>query len=182
MIRTAIGALALAAAFLASGCGGEPKAQSWAGDVCSEVDQWVEDIRGIAQDAEAGGNPLETYRARVGAAEDATRDLADGLADVGAPDTEAGNDIEEELQALADELRVSVSRIRTTTSELQSGSLSAFLEGLATIAAEVERAGTEIAATFSLIVELDPAGARRDGFRNADSCKTLRENLGDSSS
>lgn len=176
--RALVAALVAVAALLAAGCGGEPEAQSWAGDVCDELNEWTEELRGIAQDAEAEGDVLETYRERIDAAEDATRDLAEDLADLGPPETEAGTEIEEELQTLADDLRARLALIRTQTEELQAGSLSAFLEGLAAIAEEVESAGAEIRASLDRIGELDPAGELRDGFEEADSCRRLRETLG----
>ena len=105
-------ALVLALAILpaVAGCGGsdeENASEQWAGDVCSQLSTWVtgveEAVRSLTE------NPLSLDKAAVQAATEdvkgATDKLVDGIAALGPPDTESGEQAKSELDDLGTQLQ-----------------------------------------------------------------------------
>src|SRR5262245_57260657 len=103
-MRPFIAALSLGCLLaLAAGCGEEESgAEAWAGDVCSSVQEWRENLTSLAVDAQVEGLSPDTVRTAIEGGVEATERLRDQLNDLGPPDTEAGDEIEQELDALAD--------------------------------------------------------------------------------
>jgi chemotaxis regulatin CheY-phosphate phosphatase CheZ len=173
-----LSAFLLATVLLAGGCGGDSAGSSeeWAGSVCTSLSEWVEDVDASLKSLGEQGLQLDAEDVRETVVEvgDATDELANDLRELGLPETEWAPRAEEELEMLREELRAQADRIERAAETGRDP-----LEFAATVAAALAVAANELEETFRDLQELDPGGELEDGFRDADSCDELREQVED---
>jgi hypothetical protein len=166
-------ALTLALTPAVAGCGEDEQSASeqWAGDVCSELSTWATSVGDAIRTLT--DNPLSIDQAAVQAAtadvKTATDDLVDGLGDLEPVETEAGNQARTELNDLVTELQQQLDQFEQET---ESGSVS-----LVTVTTALATASTAVKSTFESLQSLDTDGELRDGFENAESCDSLRDQV-----
>ncbi len=112
--------VALLAAFLASGCGGdddENSATAWADDVCSAITTWKDSITSTADSLKGGNLSEDSLRSAADDVESATSDFVDDVRGLGKPDTDAGEQAKESLDQLADEADQNLSAIKSAVDD-----------------------------------------------------------------
>jgi hypothetical protein len=180
-MRTHLAALSLGCALaLAAGCGGEESgAGPWVDDVCSSVQEWRENLTSLVVDAQTEGLSRETVMTAVEGGVEATQRLRDQLRDLGPPDTEAGDEIETELDALADSVVESVEDARAQAEELpEDQSVPELLESLTSIGASLQSVVADAEATFAELQELEPGRELEEAFESSEECQDLRQDGG----
>lgn len=168
-------------ALVVSGCGqsdedsaSEPTAaESWASDVCTTVGAWTTTL----QDARTTlSKPRELSAADVEATFDevrtATSTLVDELGDLGAPDTEAGDEAEDRISSLADQLQEQADIVEGTSSDQPQG-MGELLDSVSTVSGAVAQMISDTQAAVADLRVLDGAQELEDAFANAASCKDL---------
>jgi methyl-accepting chemotaxis protein len=164
----------LVAALFLTGCGGDDESESedYANTVCTELSEWVTSIDDAISSLTEGGLSTEELEASVQDATAATRELADSLAELGAPDTEDAEQAKEELDSLATELRQQVDAVEMAVDSGEGASAVA-----TSVSTAVSTATTAASSTFEDLEGLDPGGELGDAFRNSDDCDSLRDQL-----
>jgi hypothetical protein len=165
--------LALATMPLVAGCGGEDESagEQWAGDVCSELSTWVTSVEEAVRSLTDKGLSLDKASVQA-ATEDvrqATDELVDGLEELGPPETDAGEQARGELDELGTQLGAQLDDVEQAA---ESGSLS-----LVTITSALAAAASAVRSTFESLQSLDTGGELRDGFENAGSCDSFRQQV-----
>jgi hypothetical protein len=168
----------LATVLLAGGCGGDDtrSAEDWAGGVCSSMSEWIRDVDGALKSLGDEGLALdaEDVREAVGKVRDATDELADDLRELGVPETESIERAQEELESLKAALRAQLERIERAAETTRDP-----LAFAATVAMALAVAANEVEETFQDLQQLDPGSELEEGFRDADACDELREQVED---
>lgn len=165
--------LALALTPAVAGCGGDEESESeqWAGDVCTELSTWATSVHEAIRSLT--GNPLSLDQDAVQAATEdvkvATDDLVDGLGDLEPFETEAGGQARTELEALGTQLQQQLDEFEQ---DAETGSLT-----LATVTGALATAASAVKSTFESLQSLDSDDELRDGFENAESCDSLRQQV-----
>jgi hypothetical protein len=180
-MRPTLAALSLGCALaLAAGCGGEESgAGPWVDDVCSSVQEWRENLTSLAVDAQVEGLSPETVTTAIEGGVEATRRLRDQLEDLGPPDTEAGDEIERELDELADGIVESAEEAHARAEALpEDQSVPELLESLTAIAGDLQSVVGDAQATFAELQELEPGTELEEAFESSDDCEDLREDGG----
>lgn len=171
-------ALLLATVLLAGGCGGDGagSTEEWAGGVCTNLSEWIEDVDGSLKSLgeEGLGLDAEDVRKTIVDVRDATDELADDLRGLDAPEAESVPRAEEELEALRAELQAQLDRIERAAESTRDP-----LEFAATVAMALAVAANEVEETFRDLQQLDPGGELEEGFREAEACDELREQVED---
>lgn len=162
---------------LATGCGGDDaSAEGWAGDVCSSVQEWRENLTSLVVDAQAGGLSADSITTAVEGGVEATRRLREQLRDVGPPDTQAGDEIERELDELADQVVTEVEAAQAEAEGLpEDQSVPELLESLTSIGAGLQSVVGDVQETFADIQELEPGTELEEAFESSEDCQSLRE-------
>jgi len=166
-------ALTLSLTPAVAGCGGDEESASeqWAGDVCSELSTWVTSVEAAVKSLTA--NPLSIDQAAVQAATEdmktATDDLVDGLGDLEPFETEAGDQARTELTDLGTQLRQQLDEVEQ---ESENGTLS-----LVTVTSQLATASAAVKSTYESLQSLDSSGEMREGFEDAESCDSLRQQV-----
>jgi len=171
----AIGAVAAAAA-VAAGCGGDDTKDvsattEWAGGVCTALVTWKDAVAGAGDSLEGGNLSTDAVKSAAGDIEDATGTLADDLKALGRPDTEAGQQAEDTITTLADDLSGEADTIRNTVDEVSG--VSDALQAASTVSSTLKTMGEQVGSAVSELEALDGAQELRDAFEQADSCKSL---------
>ena len=166
-------------AILAAGCGGGTSAEEeWAGDVCTAVSGWQDQVEKSADDVSEqlqspGAGTLAAIDAEIQEALDATEKLGDDLQDLEPPDTEAGDQAKQELDALALQLDSTVTKTKETVDGLPEGaSVSQVLETLAPLAPSLQSLAVSVSSTLESVQER--GSDLKEGFDKADSCEKYR--------
>jgi uncharacterized phage infection (PIP) family protein YhgE len=166
-------ALALALTPAVAGCGEDEQSASeqWAGDVCSELSTWVTSVGEAVKSLT--GNPLSLDQKAVQTATEdlkvATDDLVDGLGDLEPVETEAGDQARTELTDLGTQLQQQLDEIEQDS---KNGSLS-----LVTLSTQLATASAAVRSTYESLQSLDTNGELREGFEDAESCDSLRQQV-----
>jgi hypothetical protein len=173
-------AIVAAIALMAGGCGGddessaESSAENWANDVCTNLSQWITDVDDAVRSLTAEGLNFDTgdIRDAVDQAGSATDELVKDLRGLGPPDTDAGQQAEQELEDLSSELE---DQLNTVEQAVDSGGGALALAGTVSAALSVAIAALE--QTYESLQGLDPGGELEQGFRDSKDCDSLTEQV-----
>ena len=115
-IGIGIAAIVIAAVAMRLSDDGPPTTEEWAGSVCTSLSDWRESIASL----HAEGEPLtaDSLRDKLGDASDATSDLVTQLRDLGPPDLESSEELEQQLDASVDELESSFDSVKDGAEEV----------------------------------------------------------------
>jgi uncharacterized protein YoxC len=168
--------VALLAAFLASGCGGdggdESSATEWADDVCSAITTWKDSITSTADSLRGGNLSEDALRSAADDVESATSDFVDDVRGLGKPDTDAGEKAKESLDQLADDADENLSAIQSAVDDVSD--VSGAVAAVTTISSTLSTMGNQLSSTFTELEQLDAGGELETAFKEADSCKELQ--------
>jgi septation ring formation regulator EzrA len=167
-------------AFAAAGCGGsDPSAtEDWAGDVCSAVSDWQDQIEKSAADIREqlqspGVDTLEAIKNEITEAADASIDLSENLKSLEPPDTEAGDQAQQELEALGDQVDKTVDKTRETIEGLpENASLTEVAEAVAPLLPSIQALATNVSGSITSLKER--SSELKESFDKADSCEKFR--------
>lgn len=173
-------ALTAALAFAAAGCGGSDSTptEDWAGDVCSAVGDWQDQLEQTASDIRdqirsPGVDTLDAIQSEIEEAADASRELADNLRSLDPPDTESGEEAQQDVTALADLVETTVDKTQETIDNLpKSAGLRDVAEAIAPLLPDLQALVTNVSATLSSVQERGTE--LKDGFADAGACERYR--------
>jgi uncharacterized phage infection (PIP) family protein YhgE len=167
-------------AFVAAGCGGsEPSAsEEWAGDVCSAVSDWQDQLEQSASDIREqvqspGAGTLAAIDSEIQEAVDASKELADELSSLEPPDTEAGDQAQQEVDSLAVQVEDTVDKTKETIDKLpENASLSEVATTVAPLLPSLQALAVNVSATLKSLQ--DRGSELKEGFDKAGSCEKYR--------
>ena len=173
----AAAALVAALSLVAAGCGGDDTSSSepWADSVCTDLNTWADSmtttITGVmSQGLSVSSSDLE---AAANQAQSATSRLVDDLRQIGPPDTESGQQAQQELQQLGDEIEQHATKARDLVEGASGSGAAGIVATARSLLVEIGAAADEVK---SAATSLGQAGQDiRDGIESSDSCKTLRD-------
>jgi hypothetical protein len=159
-------------ALVAAGCGSdEPETSAtteWAGDLCTAVDTWRDDISSVA--ASVTSNPTrEGLEDAANEAKESTETLIDTLRDLGAPETESGEEAQAAVEDLSDELESDLDAIDDALDDVSS--VQGLLDAASQVSAAVSSITSAVSTAFGDLGALaDVGGELQDAFAEAEAC------------
>jgi hypothetical protein len=152
---------------------------TWAGSVCSSLVDWRTSITSLA---DVSGETLtpELLREKLDEASSATDELVTELKDLGPPDVDAGEDVQQALDDAADGLRSSYTSLQEDAEKASDAeSPTEFLEALAALAPKFQDLLNQIRDTVATLQSASLFGESsaelEQAFAGNDSCQALRE-------
>ena len=172
--------LTVTLAFAAAACGGSgPSAEEeWAGDVCSSLSEWQDQLEQSATDIREqirspGANTLAAIESEIQESVDATKTLADDLQSLEAPDTLGADEAKQQLDALGTQLESTVDNVKQTIDGLpENASLTEVAEALSPLLPQLQNLATSASNTLTLVQE--SSSELKTGFEQADACERYR--------
>jgi hypothetical protein len=175
----AILALSAMLAVVAAACGGSESAEEkWAGNVCTEVGDWEDQLKENADNVqEELQSPklgtLAAIDAQVREAVAATDKLVTDLRALEPPDTEAGAEAERKLDALISQTETTVAEAKQTVATVPKGAdVAETAQKLAPLVPSLQALAVSVSSTLESI---QASGEEiKNGFEDADSCDRFR--------
>jgi hypothetical protein len=170
-------AVCLAAlALVAAGCGGDGDSgaspDEWADEFCGHVRDWENDLREIRD--EFGDVSSLTADSIEQAAEDAdaaTDEFVENIRDLGAPDTDSGDAVEQEAEEFADTVEAEKEEIRDATEDLSDlGDVADAIGSVGESLSTLLSAGQE---TLEAIADADVGGEVRTALEESETCDEI---------
>jgi hypothetical protein len=151
---------------------------AWADSICTSLSTWRTSITSLA---DVGGGELtpESLREKLDEADQATSQLVTELRDLGPPDLEAGDQLNDELDSASNDLVSSFDTLKQGAERAaDSDTPAAFLEALAALAPQFQALLDAISATVDTLrnanVAEDAEAELEQAFADASSCQELR--------
>ena len=172
-----VAAIVIAAIAMRLSDEGPPTTEEWADEVCTSLSDWRESITSLA---DVGGEPFtaDTLRDKLDEAEGATTDLVTQLRDLGPPDLDAGDELEQQLDESTEELESSFEDLRESAEEAADAPAAEFLQQLAGLASDFAALQAAISTTVSSLENANVAEESKaelqQAFADAPSCQSLR--------
>jgi hypothetical protein len=157
------------------GSGSEPTAaESWASDVCSTVGAWTTTVEGaretLSSPRDLSANEIEATFAEV---RTATSTLVDELGGLGAPDTEAGDEAQDRIASLSEDLQAQADVVEDASGDQAEG-VGELLARVSTVTGAVSQMVSDTRAAVADLRTLDGAQELEDAFTSTASCEDLR--------
>jgi len=168
-------ALVVVIAALAAGCGGSkkpPTTAEWAGGVCSSVSTWEDSLKTAAQPLTSGDISKDSLQTAADDAKSATDTLKSDLKDLGKPDTQVGQQAQDQIDTLTGELQTDVDTI--TSAAVGASGISGITAAVATATTTVSTMKTQVNATITSLKQLDAKGELTTAFQQSSSCQQLK--------
>ena len=172
-----IAAIVIAAIAMRLSDDGPQTTEEWADEVCTSLSDWRDSITSLA---DVTGEPLtaDTLRDKLGEAEDATTELVNQLRELGPPDLEAGDELQQQLDESAEELESSFDALRDSAEAAADAPPSEFLQQLAGLAPDFAALQTAISTTVTSLqnanVGEESKAELEQAFADAPSCQSLQ--------
>lgn len=170
--------LVVLASALAAGCGdGESDAaRQWADSVCSSIGDWRSDIQANVEELQRdpGAISADSLRAAADESLQSTQALLDAVRELGAPETESGEQARDELEQLLQSLEERAGRVRDAAAAAEEG-IAQVLLTVAAISTEIQGAADDARGTIRELQELEPGSELAEAFRDEDACQALED-------
>jgi hypothetical protein len=152
--------------------------QEWADSVCTDVAAWKSSITSLA-DVSGGTLTKDALQQKLDDAKSATDELVSQLQDLGKPDLPAADELQQQLDSSADELKASYQSLQSQAQNaLSADTPAAFLQGLAKLAPQFGQLLDQIKTTVDDLRSSDAAGSGKaelqQAFDDSASCQSLR--------
>ena len=180
--RLVLAGLGATLALVVSGCsesedgsGSEPTAaESWASDVCSTVGAWTTTVKDARATLSTPRDlSVDEIEATFTELRTATSTLVDELGDLGVPDTEAGDEAEERISSLSEQLQDQAAVVDDASGDQPQG-MGELLASVSTVSGAVAQMISDTQAAVADLRVLDGAQELEDAFSSAASCEDLR--------
>jgi methyl-accepting chemotaxis protein len=179
MGRHALAALAVvvaALALVAAGCGDDGEetsstAADWAEDFCTTVGDWRDEIDRIV-DGLSVSSSSDDLEDAGNEASDATEAFVEELRDLGGPETESGQAVEDSIQELSDTVDEEKAEIEEAVDEAEG--LTGATGALAAIGSSVAAMATALQTALQTVEDADATGELETAFDETPACDELR--------
>ena len=170
-----LGGAAVAAVLVAAGCGSSSTTtatDTWATGVCTAITTWQSQLTSIENTVKSGAVTKDSINSAVTQAKDATDELAKSLKKLGKPDTQVGQQAQDQIDTLTTQLQTDVDTIKSAAEGVSGvGGVTA---AVTTATTTVSKMKTQINATITSLKQLDAKGALATAFQQSSSCQKLK--------
>ncbi len=169
-------AATLISALTLSACGGDGgdetvSTSEWANSLCTDLSEWKSALVSTAT-AFSGNLSPENVQDAANEVGDATETLVGDLKDLGKPDTEAGQQAQDEVDSLSEELQTGSDEIQRAADEVSS--VADIPTAAATVAATATKLRTELTSALTSLSQLDAGAEVKSAIDQSSACNDLK--------
>jgi hypothetical protein len=178
LLVTVVAALALVAA----GCGGGDESSTsttaeWADGFCTAVTTWTDELQRIRDEL---GDPtsvsIDSLQQAANEAEAATDSFVQDVRDLGRPETESGQAVEDSLQTLAGTVETENADLKAAVED--ASGISGVASAVTAIGTSLTAMGTAFEQALTAIQNADADGELETAFEQTESCNELTSSTG----
>ena len=157
---------------------GSPSAAAWADSVCSSLATWKSSIESLA-DVGSGTLNAETLQQKIDDADEATSTLVTELEDLGPPDLDSGDELQQALSDSADGIQSNIDALKAGAQDAaDAGSPQEFLQALAALAPQFQALLNQVSQTIDDLQAANVAGDAQDelqaAFEGSEPCQAFQ--------
>ena len=146
--------------------------------MCTDISSWQSSITSLA-DVSGGTLTKDSLQQKLDDAKSATDTLVSELKGLGKPDLAAGDQLQQQLDSSADQLRASYESLQSQAQDaLSADTPAAFLQALGKLAPQFGQLLDEIQTTVKNLRNSNAAGSAKtelqQAFDDSASCQSLR--------
>lgn len=173
-----VAVLVAALSLVAAGCGGgsdTSSSEQWADSVCTDLNTWADSITTTITGVMSKGLGVtkSDLSAAANQASSATSRLVDDLKAIGPPDTESGQQAQQEVQQLGDSIEQHANKARDLVDGASGSGAAGIVSTARSLLVEIGAAADQLK---SALTSLEQAGQDiKDGIQSSDSCQKLRD-------
>lgn len=174
-----------AALVLAAGCGGgddgdgdgddQSSPEAWSDDFCSAAADWRTSLDDVISSISPSDLSADGVRDAIDEGLEATESFVDEIRGLGAPETEAGQEVEAIVDSTADSVQATVDDLRATFDE--DDSLQDLITKIPQAAAQIEQLQSELSSSLDELQNLD-TGELRSELESNDDCAAAQSGSG----
>lgn len=179
-LLVAIAAVVLAVVGVRAGDDGVERVETaeWASAVCTSLSEWRATVTALTDVSPEEVTP-ELLRERLAEADEATDELVTELRELGTPDLEVGDEVEQALDDAIAGLDTSYQALRAAVDEAADAATPAeFVQAITDLADDYQRLLTQIEGTVAVLQSASLFGEAsaelEEAFEGAESCEELR--------
>jgi hypothetical protein len=173
----------LAALVLAAGCGGDgddngddqSSPEAWSDDFCSAAADWRTSLDDVISGISPSDLSAEGVRDAIDEGLEATESFLDEIRGLGAPETEAGQEVEAIVDSTAESVQTTVDDLRATFDE--DDSLQDLITKIPQAAAQIEQLESELSSSLDEIRNLD-TGELKSELDSNEECAAAQSGSG----
>ncbi len=172
-----VGIVVLAIAGVAAGCGGDSESEAdptaaWADGFCSAVTDWTNELQTITSEFSDTSNlSQDGLESAATDLRDATDTLVADLKDLGAPETDSGQEIQSSLDSLSTTLETETSSIEDTAQGVSG--IADLPSAITEITASLSALGTAFSQTLQTIEDADAGGELQTALEDSPECAEI---------
>ena len=169
--------LVLALAGVAAGCGGDDESSTdptaaWADGFCSAVTDWTDELRTITSQFSDTSNLTEDgLQSAATDVQSATQTLVDQFRDLGAPETDSGDEVKNALDALSTTLDDESTAIEDAANGVSN--ITELPSAITKISSSLSALGTAFSQTLQTIESADASGELRTALEDSPECADI---------
>jgi ABC-type transporter Mla subunit MlaD len=174
VVATLLTAIAVGAA----GCGGGDESAStttpaeWADGFCTSVTTWTDELQRISDEfGDPSSASLDSLKQAANEVETATDAFLEDVRNLGAPETDSGQAVEDSLQTLADTVESEKADLKAAAEDVSD--LSGVAAAVTAIGTSLNAMGTAFQQALTAIQNADTGGELETAFEQTDSCNEL---------
>ena len=172
--RLALAGVVVALAGVAAGCGGDDESgesatAAWAGDLCTAVTDWTDEIENVlSQFSDPSNLSQEGIESAAEDARSATDEFLDDIESLGAPETESGEDVQSALDSLSTTIESESDDIEQTVAGISN--VTELPSAIPDITASLSAMGTALSTTLTTVQDADVQGEVRAALADSPEC------------
>ena len=175
--RTLFAAMAVGLALAAAGCGGSSNddttpTEQWAGNLCSAVGTWKTSMTSIVTSVQTNGVTQDSLTNAVDQAKSDTKKLTGDLKGLGRPDTQAGQQAQDDVNQLASELDDGIKQIENAVDNVSGA--QGVLSAVTVIGTTLSTMAQQFKTTLTALEGLGEGQQEiKQAFQTVPACKEL---------
>jgi methyl-accepting chemotaxis protein len=172
----ALTAAAIALSIVAAGCGGSDTAKdptaAWASGFCSAVTSWTDELQTVtSQFTDTSNLSQDGLQSAANDVRDATENLVGDLKDLGAPETDSGQEVKTAVDGLSTTLENESASIDETAQEVTG--ITSLPSAITSISTSLAAMATSFSEAFQAIEKADVSGELQAALQDSPECADI---------
>lgn len=178
MQRLTMGLAALVAVTLLSACGGDDSgdktvsASEWADSICTSLSSWKSSVTDVSDSLKGSDLSQDELQNAADDVSDSTEAMVGDLQDAGRPETESGQQAQDDVNQLSDEFQKDIGEIERAASDASGG--AEMVQAAGQIVAILGTMSNQLKSTYTDLQQLEGGTEIKNAFTQSSACNDLR--------